>query len=229
MPSVNPSDISPVNISSVNTSHVDIAPINNSHVDIPSVDTSHIDAPDSTLNPSSVLPRHSSRIRKAPAYLADYHCQLVNVPAAKSSVSTTTGPGLPYDISSSIGYTRLSPTHRHYVLAVSTISEPTSYHEAVKHPEWRDAMAKEIVALELNNTWTVCPLPAEKVPIACKWVYKLTFHADGTVERHKARLVAKGFTHKEGFDYFETFSLVAKLTTVRVLLAVAASTSVRCQ
>lgn len=84
-------------------------------------------------------------------------------------------------------------------------------------------MSKEIAALELNNTWTVCPLPLGKIFTDCKWVYKLKFHADGSIERHKARLVAKGFTQEEEFDYFETFSPVAKLTTVRVLLAVAAS------
>lgn len=84
-------------------------------------------------------------------------------------------------------------------------------------------MAKEIAALELNNTWTLCSLLAGHTSIDCKWVYKLKFNADGSIERHKARLVAKGFTQKAGFDYFETFSLVAKLTYVRLLLAVAAS------
>lgn len=53
-------------------------------------------------------------------------------------------------------YTRLSPAHRHFVLSVSTMVEPSSYKEAVKSPDWRDAMMKEITALELNNTWTVC-------------------------------------------------------------------------
>ncbi|KAB1214818.1 Retrovirus-related Pol polyprotein from transposon TNT 1-94 [Morella rubra] len=84
-------------------------------------------------------------------------------------------------------------------------------------------MATEIAALELNNTWTVCTLPPGHVPIDCKWVYKMKFRADGSMERHKARLMAKGFTQKEGFDYFETFSPIVKLTSVRLLLVVAAS------
>jgi hypothetical protein len=83
-------------------------------------------------------------------------------------------------------------------------------------------MDAEIKALELNNTWTVVDLPASKHIIGCKWVYKVKLKSDGTLERYKARLVAKGYNQCEGLDYYDTFSPVAKLTTVRTLLAVAA-------
>ena len=83
-------------------------------------------------------------------------------------------------------------------------------------------MATEIAALEANNIWTLTPLPAAKKPTGCKWVYKIKYKANGSIEQYKAKLVAKGFTQKEGIDYFETFSPVEKMVSVKVLLAVIA-------
>ena len=83
-------------------------------------------------------------------------------------------------------------------------------------------MVAEIATLEANNTWTLATLPTGKKPIGCKRVYKVKYNSDGSVERYKARLVAKGFTEKEGVDYIETFSPVAKMVSVKCLLAMAA-------
>ena len=83
-------------------------------------------------------------------------------------------------------------------------------------------MAAEISALEANHTWVLTPLPSHKKTIGCKWVYKVKYRSDGSVERYKARLVTKGFTQKEGLDYLETFSRVAKLVSVKSLLPIAA-------
>uniref|UniRef100_A0A2N9GPT0 Reverse transcriptase Ty1/copia-type domain-containing protein n=1 Tax=Fagus sylvatica TaxID=28930 RepID=A0A2N9GPT0_FAGSY len=71
-------------------------------------------------------------------------------------------------------------------------------------------------------TSIITDLPPGKHPIGCKWVYKVKLKADGSSERYKARLLAKGYSQQEGLDYSETFSPVAKFTTVRLLLAIAA-------
>lgn len=89
------------------------------------------------------------------------------------------------------------------------------------HDCWKSAINAELLALERNHTWTLTPLPAGKQPIGCKWVFKIKHRADGTIERHKARLVAKGYNQTEGLDFLETFSPVAKMTTIRMLLTLA--------
>ena len=107
-------------------------------------------------------------------------------------------------------------------MTISSAAEPSSYAEASRHDCWIKAMKAELQALQTNNTWRLTLLPPHKTAIGCRWIYKIKYRADGSIERYKACLVAKGYTQMEGLDYLDTFSPVAKLTTVRVLLALAA-------
>ena len=84
-------------------------------------------------------------------------------------------------------------------------------------------MDEEMAALNYNETWDLVQLPKGKKSIGCKWVYKIKHNTDGSVSRYKARLVAKGYAQTYGIDFEETFSLVAKMAIIRVVIALAAS------
>ena len=173
-----------------------------------------------TASPVSSPLRRSTRIHKPPSYLQDYHCQLAHY-VGSTNLPSPASSGTPYPLSSSLSYDHLSIAHKTYALSVTAISEPSSFAQANLSPHWQEAMHIELAALEANDTWTLTSLPHGKNAIGCKWVYKVKLKADGSLERYKARLVAKGYTQQEGLDYSETFSPVAKFSTVRTLFAIA--------
>jgi hypothetical protein len=84
-------------------------------------------------------------------------------------------------------------------------------------------MEEEMASLDKNEAWDLVELPTGRNPIGSKWVFKKKLNAEGKVEKYKARLVAKGYSQVEGIDFGEIFSLVAKLTSIRLLLSVAAA------
>ncbi|KAK3042006.1 hypothetical protein RJ639_001708 [Escallonia herrerae] len=141
---------------------------------------------------------HSKRTRQVSKNLSGYHYALPPSLAPSSSTSHSSSPSANstvYLLSHNISYSKFFRTHIAFLAAISSVDEPKYFSQAVKHAHWRDAMAKEISALEDNNTWTFVPLPSGKCAIDSKWI--------------------------EGLDFHETFAPVAKLVTVRCLLAIA--------
>nr|ABF94958.1 retrotransposon protein, putative, Ty1-copia subclass [Oryza sativa Japonica Group] len=103
---------------------------------------------------------------------------------------------------------------------------PRTIEETYSSPDadyWKEAVHSEMDSMMSNGTWEVVERPYGCKPVGCKWVFKKKLRPDGTIEKYKARLVAKGYTQKEGEDFFDTYSPVARLITIRVLLALAAS------
>lgn len=191
---------------------LDTHPPESQHSEPPAPETSQIDTttPNSPTHDTQPAPlptqtqtptlRRSTRPSKPSNYFQDYIC----------ATSTST-----YPLSDYFSYSFLSPTHKAFVMSLDIIPEPTSYHEASQHSCWVAAMQNELQALEANKTWSIVDRPVGIHPIGCKWVYKVKRKADGSLERYKARLVAKGYTQTEGIDYFDTFSPVVKMSTVR--------------
>jgi hypothetical protein len=83
-------------------------------------------------------------------------------------------------------------------------------------------MAKELKSITDNKTWTLTDAPLGKKLIGLKWVFKLKRDADGNITRYKARLVAKGYVQRTGIDFDEVYAPVARLESVRFILAIAA-------
>ena len=114
----------------------------------------------------------------------------------------------------------------HYAFrAEAELGVPATYQEAMQGSEkeqWEEAIQSEMDSLLQNGTWELEKLPAGRRAIGNKWVFALKRDKAGNITRYKARLVAKGYSQIQGVDYTETFSPVARYTTLRLLLTVAA-------
>ena len=88
--------------------------------------------------------------------------------------------------------------------------------------KWQEAMKEEMKSMYDNQVWSLVDQTPGIKPIGCKWVYKLKTDMDGNPQTYKARLVAKGYRQIQGLDYDETFSPVAMVKSIRIILAIAA-------
>lgn len=122
---------------------------------------------------------------------------------------------------------------QHYAFA-SSVGEtsdkdsdiPQSLEEAQKSPawsKWEIAIQEELNTLKKQGTWKLIEKPDNRKPVGSKWVFDIKRDRQGNIERYKARLVAKGYSQVPGMDYFNTYSPVVRLESLRTLLAIAAS------
>jgi hypothetical protein len=166
---------------------------------IPKLDESIKDDHSNEAPSETFEPRKSKRARKAKSYGSDF--QLYLVEGSKDQIDTQ------------------------YYYCYSIEEDPRTYDEAVKSRDsvfWKEAIDEEIGSIMENNTWVLSDLPPGCKPLGCKWIFKRKMKVDGTIDKFKARLVIQGFRQKEGIDYFDTYAPVARITTIRLLIALAA-------
>lgn len=178
-----------------------------------SSDASLSASPHGALLPTgfSNVPRRSQRHHHPSSYLHDFHCNLLQSSRSNLLQSNTSHP-----IEKFLSYDIFTSAQHHFLLAVSTEFEPSFFHQAVHIPHWKQAMDEEIAAMERTRTWSLMPFPHGHHAIGCKWVYRIKYNPDGSVNRYKACLVAKGYNQLEGINFLDTYFLVVKIVTVKV-------------
>jgi len=157
------------------------------------LDTAAAANPSDDFFPAGLPSLHERRNRRPSVWLRDYE----------------TGEGLSEDDSAS-------------QLAMFAAADPIHFDDAVKSEKWRTTMDVEMEAIKRNGTWELMELPARGKKVGVKWVYKTKLNEHGVVDRYKARLVVKGYSQQYGVDYTEVFAPVARMETIRLVVALAA-------
>nr|GEZ35857.1 zinc finger, CCHC-type [Tanacetum cinerariifolium] len=166
---------------------------------IPNVQESQMDDHIDDVPNEISEPQKDKRVQKAKSYSFDF--QLYLVEGSRDQVGSQ------------------------YSYCYSIEEDPRTYNEAMQSRAatfWKEAIDDEIGFIMENNTWVLSDLPPGCKPLGCKWIFKRKMKVDGTIDKFKARLVIQGFRQKEGINYFDTYAPVARITTIRLLLALAA-------
>ncbi|KAJ9554969.1 hypothetical protein OSB04_009583 [Centaurea solstitialis] len=114
---------------------------------------------------------------------------------------------------------------REVIFTIEFEDDPKTFSEAMSSRDahlWKEAINDEMDSILGNGTWELDNLPKGKIPIGSKWIFKKKYHPDGSISAYKARLVAKGYRQREGIDYFDTYAPVARISSIRTLIAISA-------
>nr|GEZ37299.1 zinc finger, CCHC-type [Tanacetum cinerariifolium] len=107
---------------------------------------------------------------------------------------------------------------------VTKEDDPKTFDKAMKSQDvafWKEAINDEIDSIMGNNTWVLTDLPSGCKPLGCKWIFQIKLKVDGPIEKFKVRLLIQGFKQNSGLDYVDTYALVARISTIRLLIAMA--------
>jgi len=104
---------------------------------------------------------------------------------------------------------------------VAQVEEPSSYQEVAQRQVWVDVMVEEYSSIMTNDVWEVVSRPEGRSIVGSQRIYKIKYVAKGSMEKYKARFMAKGYVHKEGIDYEETFTPIARYTSIHSIISLA--------
>lgn len=184
----------------------------NNVVDVTNLNETTADNAETTHNESSGAMENENSLYSS--------FQETDFDVALSEVATVSSPNI-----GTMGTRSANSLYAMMAAASEDTDEPKTFRQALESSEqqqWKQAMLVELNLLKENDTWEICDLPNGRKAIDCKWVYKVKRNVTGAIERYKARLVIKGYSQIQGIDYDETYSPVARYTSIRFLLAMAA-------
>jgi len=93
--------------------------------------------------------------------------------------------------------------------------KPSSFKEEIEKPVWVDAMVEEYESIVNNSVWEVVPRISDKSVVGSRWIFKVKLVVDRSIKKSKAKILAKGYSQIDGIDYEDTFSLVARYSSIR--------------
>nr|GEX90970.1 ribonuclease H-like domain-containing protein [Tanacetum cinerariifolium] len=162
---------------------------------------------------------HSSEVNSqvTPNILTQSNYQSDNV-----SIQTTNSPSH-FDHTPVRGFRTLNDLYENTEELLLAEDEPKNYKEASSDQKWIDAMKAKLDFINRKNTWKLTTLPKGHKTISLTWVFKTKRDTNRNIIKHKARLVAKGYIQEHGIDFEEVFTPVARMETIRLLLAIASN------